>query len=123
MRIEALAKDNFDTWKLQVRALLVKNDAWDYVSGEKVKPEIVQGDVNAASIAAAHAWDVADRKAHSDLVLAIQPSELKQIKGCETAHSVWVKLHSIYQSKGPARKAAPFKETNIAQDGGRGRRS
>ena len=44
MRIEALAKDNFDTWKLQVRALLVKNDAWDYVSGEKVKPEIVQGD-------------------------------------------------------------------------------
>ena len=36
MRIEALGKDNFDTWKLliQVKALLVKNDA-NYVSGEK----------------------------------------------------------------------------------------
>jgi len=25
-RIELLSKDNFDTWKLQVRAVLIKND-------------------------------------------------------------------------------------------------
>lgn len=49
-------------------------------------------------------------KAHSDLILAISPSELKQIKGCDTAHAVWEKLHSIYQSKGPARKATLLKQ-------------
>ena len=49
-----------------------------YVSGEKVKPERVEG--NAASLAKVWAWEIADRKAHSDLVLAINPSELKQIR-------------------------------------------
>lgn len=39
VRIEALGRDNYDMWKLQMRALLVKNDAWGYVSGEVVKPE------------------------------------------------------------------------------------
>ena len=33
MRIELLMKDNYDTWQIQVEALLVKNDTWQYVSG------------------------------------------------------------------------------------------
>ena len=64
-------------------------------------------------IVAARECDVADRKAHSDLILAIQPSELKQIKGCETANSMWVKLHTVYQLKGPARKAALKKKLTL----------
>jgi len=28
MRIEALGRDNYDTWKLQMHALLIKNDVW-----------------------------------------------------------------------------------------------
>ena len=83
-RIETLGKDNFDTWKLQVEALLVKNDAWEHVSGEKVRPTATTG--NEAPEAAAKAWEMADRKARSDLVLAINSSELKQIKGCGTAN-------------------------------------
>ena len=65
---------------------------------------------NEASEAAAKSWDMADRKARSNLVLAINPSELKQIKGCGTANEIWRKLHSIYQSKGPARKASLLKQ-------------
>ena len=41
VRIEMLNKENFDTWKIQMEALLVKNDAWSYVSGEAVKPEAI----------------------------------------------------------------------------------
>ena len=38
-RIEPLGKDNYDTWKLHARALLIKTEGWQYTSGENVKPE------------------------------------------------------------------------------------
>ena len=74
-RIELLNIDNFDSWKLQVKALLVKNDAWLYVKGLTPRPEPLEGDVTRT--AAIQAWDIADLKAQSDLILAISPSELK----------------------------------------------
>lgn len=30
---------NYDTWGIQMEALLIKNDAWAYVNGEISKPE------------------------------------------------------------------------------------
>lgn len=107
-RLETLSKDNYDTWRIQVEALLIKNDAWEYVTGEKTKSEIVEGD--AASAAAQKTWIVQDRKAKSDLILSINPSELKQIRGCETSKEVWDKLKSIYMSKGPRRKATLLRQ-------------
>lgn len=103
-RIEALNKENFDTWKLQMQALLVKNDAWVYVSGQLAKPSV-------ASEAAL--WKINDDKAKSDIILSISPSELKQIKVCETSRDVWLKLEGIYQSKGPARKATLLKQLTL----------
>ena len=100
-QIEVLTKDNYDTWCIQAEALLIKNDGWEYANGQKQRP---------AEIEAARAWDVADQKAKSDIILAISAKELKQIKGCKTAHEVWEKLQSIYASKGPAKKAALLKK-------------
>lgn len=37
-RIEILNKENYDRWKIQMEALLIKNDAWGYVNGQKSKP-------------------------------------------------------------------------------------
>jgi hypothetical protein len=37
-RMELLSKDNYDTWKMQMEALLIKNDAWDYANGVCAKP-------------------------------------------------------------------------------------
>ena len=104
VKFEVLNEDNYDTWKLQMRAILIKNDAWGYVSGKIVKPEIVQG--NEASQQAANKWEEADLKAQPDIVLAISSSEIKQIKGCASAREIWTKLENIYQSKDPARKVA-----------------
>lgn len=101
IKIETLGKENFDTWKIQMQAILIKNDLWDYVNGECVKPSDA---VTAAK------WMKYDAKARSDLILAINPSELKQIKDCSTSNEVWKKLHFIYQSKGPARKATLLKQ-------------
>lgn len=101
-----------------MEAILTKNDAWGYVCGEKVKPEVVAG--NVASAEAARAWGVEDKKAKSDIILAIKSSELKQIKGCDTSREVWLKLKSIYQSSGPARKATLLKKLTLHKmdDGG-----
>ncbi|XP_072758710.1 uncharacterized protein [Anoplolepis gracilipes] len=52
VRIEALGRENYDTWKLQMRALLVKNDAWVFVSGKTMKPEPTEA--NAAEV---HDWN------------------------------------------------------------------
>ena len=116
IRIETLSKDNYDTWRMQV-ALLTKNDALGYVSGEKMKPEVIAGDT--ASRPAQEAWAIGDRKAKADLILSICPSELNQIRGCETAREVWIKLENIYASKRTGKKGHSVETTNFASYDGR----
>jgi len=111
VRIEPLGKDNYDTWRIQMEALLVKSDSWSVVNGETAKPEAVEGNANAT--AARAAWEKTDRTAKSDIILAISPSELKLIKGCVTSHALWQKLQAIYQSAGPARKASLLKKLTL----------
>ncbi|KAG5323483.1 POLX protein, partial [Pseudoatta argentina] len=113
VRIEPLGKDNFDTWRIQMEALLVKSDSWSVVSGESVKPEATAEDASAAAAAARTAWERTDRTAKSDIILAISPSELKLIKGCETSHALWQRLQATYQSAGPARKASLLKKLTL----------
>lgn len=38
-RIELLGKENYETWKIHMESILVVNDAWEYVSDEKKRPE------------------------------------------------------------------------------------
>ncbi|KMQ87943.1 retrovirus-related pol polyprotein from transposon tnt 1-94 [Lasius niger] len=117
-RFESLNKENYDTWKMFMEALLVKNDLWQYVSGSSVKPERIAG--NAASENTARMWEQNDAKARSDIVLSISSTELKQIKGCTTSRKVWLKLKDTYQSKGPARKAALLRQLTTLKMSGNG---
>lgn len=43
--IKTLLKDNFDTWKLQVQAVLINNDTWHCEYGKIVKESISDGDI------------------------------------------------------------------------------
>lgn len=99
--IQPLNRDNYDTWKVQAQAILIKNKVWDYVSGKLKKPEVDDKKLNE--------WEECDLNARSDLFLIICPTELKQVKNCKTSNEVWSKLEGIYQSKGPARKATLLK--------------
>lgn len=103
-QIECLGKDNYDTWCLHARALLIKTDGWQYASGATAKPD---DDSTAAAI---RAWNTGDQKALADLILAISAPELKQVKNCKSSRELWLKLEEIYQSKGPARKATMLKK-------------
>lgn len=64
-RIEPLSKDNYETWKMQVEALLIKNDLWEYVSGERLPPgEATGSDATAiaTSMRAKEEWAKDDKK-------------------------------------------------------------
>ena len=56
--IEPLSKDNYDSWRLQMEALLVKTDALPYVEGAILKPEPESGASNALGITT---WNLANR--------------------------------------------------------------
>lgn len=101
MKIDQLDERNYETWKIQVEAILIKNDAWGYVNGSIIKP---------AEPAEAAKWEIGDSKAKSDLILSISPGELRHLRGCKTSREVWMKLHNIHASKGPAKKATLLKE-------------
>lgn len=101
--IELLTKTNYDTWCLQAQAVLIKNDYWDIVSGEKKLPPASDG-------ASRSAFNKEDLKARAEILLLLSPSELKQIKLCATSKAVWEKLKATYQSTGPARKATLLKQ-------------
>ena len=79
-RIEMLNRNNYDTWNIQVEALLIKADLWEYVSGKKAKPAVQPGDQQAAQQAALDEWTAQDRKAKSYLILSISPSELMRMR-------------------------------------------
>lgn len=53
-RLELLSRNNYDTWRIQAEALLVKNYTWAYVSGEKPKPVISTDHATRASSQAAY---------------------------------------------------------------------
>lgn len=97
-RIESLNKENYDTWVLQAKAILVKAKLWKYVEQEidltKASDSDIEGNLMAIS----------------ELILIISPSELKQIKNCKTAHVIWKKLNETHASKCPARKATLLKQ-------------
>jgi hypothetical protein len=56
IRIEPLGKENYDTWKLQMEAVLVKNEMWGYVNGSIEKPNNEENTI----------WEENDKKARAD---------------------------------------------------------
>lgn len=91
-----------------MQAILIKNEAWEFVSGQKPKPETIDG--NARLLEEVRKWKAEDKKAKADIILSIKPSELKQVKDCDTSRELWTKLQTIYQSIGPARKSTLIKQ-------------
>ena len=91
VQIDKLSKHNFDTWKLQIEAVLIKSDRWGYVDGNTELPE------NSTEAQSA-IWLKGDKKARPDIILAINLSELCHIRHCTTSKEVWEKLEEVSRS-------------------------
>ncbi|KHJ42047.1 hypothetical protein D918_07937 [Trichuris suis] len=47
VKIVPLGKDNYDSWKMQAKAYLIKSGSWKYVNGTLPKPKEDDDAVNA----------------------------------------------------------------------------
>lgn len=101
MQIDKLDGENFSSWSVQMRSLLVTLDHWHVI--ESVKDENLSASDKAA-------WEKTDSKALAMLTLCVKPSELIHLKGCTTSKAAWETLNSTYKGKGPARKVKLFKQ-------------
>lgn len=97
--IDKLIEDNYESWKLQMRSILVCNDLWNYMCGA-----IVKTDENAA------AWTVKDQKALALIVPSVSRGQLNYVKRAETSQAAWEELKRVHESKGPVRKATLYKQ-------------
>lgn len=68
VRTESLTKDNYNIWTIQMRALLINNDTWNYKCGKCVKPELIVD--NPVSARTVEKCETRDGKATFDIILA-----------------------------------------------------
>ncbi|UYV73848.1 hypothetical protein LAZ67_11001126 [Cordylochernes scorpioides] len=94
-QIEKLNSENYETWKMQMKMILIHSELWDYANSIRIKPET---EVESAE------WDKNDQKALATIVLSLSPSEIIHVKRCKTSAEAWKLLNEVHQPKGPATK-------------------
>ena len=82
-----LAQENFDSWKFQIEAGLIKSNHCDYVTDTTIKPE--------ASNADEKNQIQKDKKECADVILVMNPNELYHVKHCTTTKDVCNNLKEV----------------------------
>ena len=93
--IVPLTGTNYNTWKVQCKMALLKNQVWDIVAGTETAP------TDAAPLAA---YQIRKDKALATIVLAVDPTLLYLLGEPEDPKIVWDKLQGQFQKKSWANK-------------------
>lgn len=102
-QIDKLDENNYPTWSIQMKSILVHSELWSVTCGREVKPE---DPASPASVA----YEMKNEKALASILLCVKPNQINQIKSCKSASEAWRKLREVHQPKGPARKIMLFKK-------------
>lgn len=94
--IEKLSGDNYATWCIQLKSLLITLDLWNTV-------------VEACPKENPSSWKATDAKALATITLSVKPCQLIYIKNCLTAKDAWNTLSSMYKADTASRKVNLFK--------------
>ncbi len=94
--IERLSVNNYSTWSMRMKALLIHKGLWTAVE----------------SVGTTAAAKDKDEKALSLIILHVADHHLSTLATCETAKEAWDKLSSLYQSKNNARQLHLRQELN-----------
>ena len=84
--IDLLDVDNYATWEIRMKFLLITRGLWSAVVGNE--------DVDS----------VTDQKALALIGLCVKEHHLTTLKRCSTAKEAWEQLEGVYQAKSNARK-------------------
>lgn len=105
VQIEKLDENNYDSWSIQMRSVLIHSGFWKIVNGQTPKAE--------EAVAKAK-WESDDEKALASIFLSVKPTQLGYIRSCTTSHQAWKKLEDTYMPRGPLQKVSLYKKlTNL----------
>lgn len=98
--VDKLTEVNYELWKVQMKSVLVFNDLWQYVDGIEVRPT-----------ENAQEWVRKDSKALALInSVSITHGQLNHVKKAQSSKEAWDGLKAIFESRGPVRKAALYKQ-------------
>jgi hypothetical protein len=83
--LERLDVDNYATWSIRMRALLISKGLWGAVTGDSIDPD-------------------KDQKALAQIILHVKDHHLMTVGNCATAQTAWDTLKNTYEAKTNARK-------------------
>ncbi|UYV71904.1 hypothetical protein LAZ67_9001012 [Cordylochernes scorpioides] len=95
IKIEKLNSEIFETWKMQMKMILIHSDLWEYANSIRIKPE---------TEVESNEWEKNDQKELATIVLSLSPPEIIHVKKCTTSAEAWKNLNKVHQPKGPATK-------------------
>ncbi|XP_057330877.1 uncharacterized protein LOC130671170 [Microplitis mediator] len=73
--IQALSKENYDTWKIQMEALLIQKKLWRFADGTSIKPAEASGNEEAIAKKRDVRWQRASANTTEDFYIAAQNEE------------------------------------------------
>ena len=100
IRIEKFnGKNNFNLWRIKMRALLKKQHLWAPVASASVKKPVTSDSKEKASASKTEELTEQEEKAHSLILLSMSDEVLYEVANEETASGLWLKLEKLYMTK------------------------
>lgn len=100
-QIDKLDSENYNTWYLQMRSILVQTELWSIANGKRKRP------TNATEAAK---WDRLNEKALALIILLLKTSQINQVQDCTKASDAWNRLADIYKPSDPIQKVSLYKK-------------
>src|SRR5579871_1944110 len=91
--IKKLNGNNYSTWKIMIKMILIDKELWSIVNEEKVRPS------ENATPAEQLNWKIQADKAIVTIIFSISKSELVHINNIMDLIEIWKKLQTIYEFK------------------------
>jgi hypothetical protein len=115
--VDKLTADNFSSWKLRIKLVLMDRGLWEHVEGSQATPPTTDNDDVKA------AWRTKNHQTLAQIVLTLSNSELPHVRKATTAQEAWKQICSVHEQKGLAAKvflrrrffSAKFKEGDTMQ--------
>ena len=103
-KIERLNGKNFQTWKFNMKCLLMERGLWGFVTGTVVKPiklEVVEGETTATdvakNIADINQYELRSDKAFSTIAMCMEPDLQVHVASKTTAKEAWESLKCHFE--------------------------
>lgn len=87
-------RENYNSWKFQMKALLKLEDQWEVVEGTKKVEEAKEK----------------DRKALSKICLLVDAHLIHHIEKCETSYDAWNKIQALFEDSGLTRRVGLLRQ-------------